>query len=43
MGANAELMQMDIETYMADVGQRARAAARAIGRQKRRLRIPMQH
>jgi glutamate-5-semialdehyde dehydrogenase len=32
MGANAELMQMDIETYMADVGQRARAAARAIGK-----------
>jgi len=32
MGANAEFMQMDIKTYMADVGLRARAAAREIGR-----------
>jgi glutamate-5-semialdehyde dehydrogenase len=32
MSANAEMMQMDIKTYMADVGQRARAAAREIGK-----------
>ncbi len=32
MSAKAELVQMDIEAYMKDVGQRARAAARDIGK-----------
>ena len=32
MGINADFMHMDIKDYMADVGQRARAAAREIGR-----------
>ena len=32
MSAKAELVQMDIKAYMKDVGQRARAAARDIGR-----------
>jgi glutamate-5-semialdehyde dehydrogenase len=32
MGANAEMIQMDIKAYMSDVGKRARAAAREIGR-----------
>ena len=32
MSDTAELVQMDIKAYMADVGQRARAAARDIGR-----------
>ncbi len=32
MSANAELVQMDVKAYMKDVGDRARAAARDIGR-----------
>ena len=32
MSAKAELVEMDIKAYMKDVGQRARAAARDIGR-----------
>ncbi len=32
MSAKAELVQMDIKAYMKDVGERARAAARDIGR-----------
>jgi len=32
MSAKAELVQMDVQTYMKDVGQRARVAARDIGK-----------
>ena len=32
MSAKAELVQMDVKAYMKDVGERARAAARDIGK-----------